>query len=139
MVFLTRQRSKRRLGPREAASQDEREPPDVVPQSHTRDGAATTREQPQPLEDEAPPQDDDVKGQEEQEPPPSFSPPAKDVEFDIDADEEQADEASIRVWSAYQRWRVTKIRLSSIPKEKTYSQSISSFFFGDDHPNDRSS
>jgi len=34
---------------------------------------------------------------------------------DEDDDAALADEASLKVWSAYQRWRVTKIRLDSIP------------------------
>mmetsp|Transcript_36644 Transcript_36644/g.117542 ORF Transcript_36644/g.117542 Transcript_36644/m.117542 type:complete len:114 (+) Transcript_36644:56-397(+) len=97
----------------------------------------SAREEPPPLSRE--------EEKEEEESPPIFSRGesstlrAKDVEFDVERDDTTfADEASIKVWSAYQRWRVTKIRLSSIPPKdqpsfiESVSGSVSSFLFGKD-------
>ena len=51
--------------------------------------------------------------------------------FDVDeADAALGDEASVVVWSAYQRWRATKRRLNDMPSQDTNNLSLTDYFFG---------
>mmetsp|Transcript_3349 Transcript_3349/g.10377 ORF Transcript_3349/g.10377 Transcript_3349/m.10377 type:complete len:241 (+) Transcript_3349:46-768(+) len=57
------------------------------------------------------------------------------VDFGLDDDDDEddddasmADEASVKVWSAYQRWRVTKIRLNGIPQHQDDRETEDSIF-----------
>mmetsp|Transcript_3938 Transcript_3938/g.5168 ORF Transcript_3938/g.5168 Transcript_3938/m.5168 type:complete len:98 (-) Transcript_3938:71-364(-) len=67
------------------------------------------------------------------------------ADVDEDDDVELADEVPPNVWQAYQRWRVTKIRLDSIPDQSERPSFISSFFSstsilgGEDTSNDQCS
>lgn len=49
-----------------------------------------------------------------------------DDEDEEDDDASMADEASANVWNAYQRWRVTKTRLSGIPPNRQHDTSLMS-------------